>query len=61
MVALGSNSVLGDVIAEPADSGFAKFPVAKERIAVVLATENEVGVASHLAHTSESNKNMFSS
>ena len=61
MVTLGLNSVLSYVIAKPADSGFAKFLAAEEPIAIGLAPENQVRVTSHLAHTSESDKSMFSS
>lgn len=61
MMALGLNSVLRDVIAEPTNGGFTEFLVAKEPVAVALAAENQVGVASHLAHTGESDKNMLTS
>ena len=60
MTALGLNSVLGDVIAEPANGGFAEFLVAKEGVAVALAAENQVGVTSHLAHTGEPDKDKLS-
>lgn len=58
MVALGFDGILGNVVAEPADGGFPEFVAAKECVAVALATENQVGVASHLAHTGESRRHV---
>lgn len=40
MMALGLNSVLGDVVTEPTDGGFAEFLASEECVAVALAAEN---------------------
>lgn len=61
MMTLGLNSVLGEVIAEPTNGRFAEFLATKESVAIALAAENQVGVASHLTHTGESDEGTLTS
>jgi hypothetical protein len=53
VVALGLDGVFGHVVAEPADGGFTELVAAEEFVSISLAAEDKIGVASHLAHTSE--------